>query len=165
MLAFVFPGQGSQKKGMGQGLFEEVREFAGLEKDIDALLGYSVRKLCLEDPDNKLKETQYTQPCLYVVNALTYYKAIATGPKPDFVAGHSFGEYDALLAAEAFDFMTGLKLVKKRGELMSQAKGGGMAAIIGVPVEKSEAIVKTENLIGIDFANYNSPVQTVLSGS
>jgi malonyl CoA-acyl carrier protein transacylase len=164
MLAFVFPGQGSQKKGMGQGLFDEVEEYAVLEPQVDALLGYSLRQLCLEDVDNKLKETQYTQPCLYVVSALHYYKAIASGPKPDFMAGHSFGEYDALLAAGVFDFLTGLKLVKKRGELMSQAKGGGMAAIIGLPVEKIEAIVKDEKLTTIDFANYNSPTQTVLSG-
>src|SRR5215831_21313277 len=164
MLAFVFPGQGSQKKGMGQGLFDEVPQFAALEKEVDQLLGYSVRKLCLEDPDNKLKETQYTQPCLYVVNALTYYKAIAGGAEPQFVAGHSFGEYDALLAAGVFDFITGLKLVKKRGELMSQAKGGGMIAVIGLALEKIEAIVKSENLASIDFANYNSPMQTVLSG-
>jgi len=164
MLAFVFPGQGSQKKGMGEGMFDEVREFAAVESQVDAMLGYSVRKLCLEDAENKLKETQFTQPCLYVVNALHYYKAIAGGPKPDYVAGHSFGEYDALLAAGAFDFLTGLKLVKKRGELMSQAQGGGMAAVIGLAVEKIEAIVRTENLSSIDFANYNSPTQTVLSG-
>src|SRR5882757_4611829 len=77
MLAFVFPGQGSQKKGMGEGMFDEVREYAAVESQVDAMLGYSARKLCLEDAENKLKETQFTQPCLYVVNALHYYKAIA----------------------------------------------------------------------------------------
>ncbi|HYM33955.1 MAG TPA: ACP S-malonyltransferase [Steroidobacteraceae bacterium] len=164
MLAFVFPGQGSQKKGMGQGLFDEVKEFAAVESQVDALLGYSLRKLCLEDSDNKLKDTQYTQPCLYVVNALHYYKALADGPKPDYLAGHSLAEYDALLAAGVFDFLTGLKLVKKRGELMSQAKGGGMAAVIGLSMEKIESIVKNENLSSIDVANYNSPTQIVLSG-
>ena len=98
MIAFVFPGQGSQKRGMGQGLFDEVREYAAVEKDVDALLGYSMRKLCLEDPDNRLKETQFTQPSLYVVNALHYYKAVAQGTRPDYLAGHSLGEYNALLA-------------------------------------------------------------------
>src|SRR5690348_12908296 len=128
MIAFMFPGQGSQKRGMGQGLFDEVREYAAVERDVDAILGYSMRKLCLEDPDNRLKETQFTQPSLYVANALHYYKAMAEGARPAYVAGHSLGEYNALLAAGAFDFLTGLRLVQKRGELMSQAKNGGMGA-------------------------------------
>jgi malonyl CoA-acyl carrier protein transacylase len=132
MIAFVFPGQGSQKKGMGQGLFDEVREYGAVEKEVDSILGYSMRKLCLEDTDNRLKETQYTQPSLYVVNALHYYKAISQGVLPTYVAGHSLGEYNALLAAGVFDFLTGLRLVKKRGELMSQAKNGGMGAVIGL---------------------------------
>src|SRR5204863_880923 len=98
MLAFVFPGQGSQKKGMGEGLFDTVREYASIEKDVDVLLGYSMRRLCLEDPENQLKDTQYQQPAMYTVNALHYYKALAEGKQPAYVAGHSLGEYDALLA-------------------------------------------------------------------
>src|SRR3990172_6192834 len=115
MLAFVFPGQGSQKRGMGQGLFDDVLQFTAVEHEIDKILGYSIRQLCLEDPDNRLKETQYTQPSLYVVNALHYYKVLAEGQRPNFLAGHSLGEYNALLAAGAFDFLTGLRLVQKRG--------------------------------------------------
>jgi malonyl CoA-acyl carrier protein transacylase len=164
MLAVVFPGQGSEKKGMGQGLFDEVPEFASIESRVDELLGYSLRKMCLEDSENQLSQTQYTQPCLYAVNALHYYKAAANGLKLDYVAGHSLGEYDALLAAGVFDFLTGLKLVKKRGELMSQAKGGGMAAVIGLAAEKIVQVVKDEGLASIDVANYNSPTQTVISG-
>lgn len=164
MLAFVFPGQGSQKKGMGQGLFDSVAEYAAVERQVDELLGYSMRKLCIEDPDERLKETQYTQPSLYVVNALYYYQARAGGLKPDYLAGHSLGEYNALLAAGAFDFLTGLKLVKKRGELMAQAKHGGMAAVIGLSPEKIQDIVTSENLTSIDIANFNSPTQTVISG-
>lgn len=164
MLAFVFPGQGSEKKGMGQGLFDEVQEFAAIESQVDALLGYSLRQMCLEDAENKLSQTQFTQPCLYTVNALNFYKAVAGGAKPDFLAGHSLGEYDALLAAGVFDFLTGLKLVKKRGELMSQAKGGGMAAVIGLTAEKIAEVVKNEGLSSIDVANFNSPGQTVVSG-
>lgn len=164
MIAFVFPGQGSQKRGMGQGLFDEVSEYASVEKDVDAILGYSMRELCLEDTDNRLKETQFTQPSLYVVNALHYYKAIAEGARPDYLAGHSLGEYNALLAAGVYDFLTGLRLVKKRGELMSQARNGGMGAVIGLSADAIARVIEDGGLTGIDVANFNSPAQTVVSG-
>lgn len=164
MLAFVFPGQGSQKRGMGQGLFDEVPEYTSVERDVDAIVGYSMRKLCLEDPENRLKETQFTQPSLYVVNALHYYKAVGQGARPAYVAGHSLGEYNALLAAGAFDFLTGLKLVKKRGELMSQAKNGGMGAVIGLDADTVVKVVSDGGLSTLDVANFNSPSQTVVSG-
>lgn len=164
MIAFLFPGQGSQKRGMGQGLFDEVREYATLEKEVDAILGYSLRKLCLEDPDNRLKETQFTQPSLYVVNALHYYKAIGQGTRPSYLAGHSLGEYNALLAAGVFDFLTGLRLVKKRGELMSQAKNGTMGAVIGLADDVIARVIEENGLSAIDVANFNSPSQTVVSG-
>jgi malonyl CoA-acyl carrier protein transacylase len=164
MIAFVFPGQGSQKRGMGQGLFDEVRQYAEVEKDVDAILGYSLRKLCLEDADNRLKETQFTQPCLYVVNALHYYKAVSQGARPAYLAGHSLGEYNALFAAGVFDFLTGLRLVKKRGELMSQAKNGGMAAVIGLGAGMIAKVIEENGLASIDVANFNSPSQTVVSG-
>lgn len=164
MIAFVFPGQGSQKKGMGQGLFDEVREYAAVEKEVDAIVGYSMRQLCLEDPENRLKETQFTQPSLYVVNALHYYKVIAEGMRPDYLAGHSLGEFNALLAAGVFDFVTGLRLVKKRGELMSQARNGGMAAVIGLSPAGIAAAIRENALSSIDVANFNTPSQTVVSG-
>jgi malonyl CoA-acyl carrier protein transacylase len=164
MNVFVFPGQGSQKKGMGEGLFDAVAEFRSIEPEVDKLLGYSLRQLCLEDADNRLKETQYTQPALYVVNALHYFKAVADGSKPDAVAGHSLGEYDALLAAGAFDLLTGLRLVQKRGELMAQAQGGGMAAVIGLTAEQIADTLKQNGVETIDVANFNSPAQTVISG-
>jgi malonyl CoA-acyl carrier protein transacylase len=164
MIAFVFPGQGSQKRGMGQGLFDEVGEYAAVEKDVDAILGYSLRKLCLEDADNRLKETQFTQPCLYVVNALHYYKAVGQGARPAYLAGHSLGEYNALLAAGMFDFLTGLRLVQKRGELMSRAKNGGMAAVISLGASMVARVIEENGLAGIDVANFNSPSQTVVSG-
>src|SRR5947209_5522982 len=146
MIAFLFPGQGSQRRGMGQGLFDEVREYATVENEVDAILGYSLRKLCLENPDDRLKETQFTQPSLYVVNALHYYKALSQGTRPDYLAGHSLGEYNALLAAGVFDFLTGLRLVKKRGELMSQAKNGAMAAVIGLGVSIISKVIKENGL-------------------
>lgn len=164
MIAYVFPGQGSQKRGMGQGLFDEVREYAAVEKDVDSILGYSMRKLCLEDADNRLRETQFTQPSLYVVNALHYYKAIAEGTRPVYLAGHSLGEYNALFAAGVFDFLTGLRLVQKRGQLMSQARNGGMGAVIGLGAGGVEKVIRENGLGSIDVANFNSPSQLVVSG-
>jgi len=164
MIAFVFPGQGSQKRGMGQGLFDEVREYVTAEKDVDRILGYSLRKLCLEDAENRLQETQFTQPSLYVVNALYYYKAVSQGTHPGYLAGHSLGEYNALLAAGVFDFLTGLRLVKKRGELMSQARNGGMGAVIGLSADAIAKLIRENGLASIDVANFNSPSQIVLSG-
>jgi malonyl CoA-acyl carrier protein transacylase len=164
MIAFLFPGQGSQKRGMGLGLFDEVMEYRTIEKDVDALLGYSMRQLCLEDPQNLLKETQYTQPSLYVVNALHYYAARRRGERASYLAGHSLGEYNALLAAESFDFLTGLRLVQKRGELMSRAKNGGMGAVIGLDPEKVLRVIDDSDLKSLDVANFNSPSQIVVSG-
>ncbi|RZL00033.1 MAG: [acyl-carrier-protein] S-malonyltransferase [Rubrivivax sp.] len=165
MAVYVFPGQGSQKKGMGSELFDEVQEFLAVEKEIDAILGYSLRQLCLEDPDNKINQTQYTQPCLYVVNALHHYKAMSSGGEPPrYFAGHSLGEYNALLAAGAFDFLTGLRLVQKRGALMSQARDGGMAAVIGLSTSSIAKVIQSQDLNTIDVANFNSPGQTIISG-
>jgi malonyl CoA-acyl carrier protein transacylase len=164
MIAFVFPGQGSQKRGIGQGLFDEVREYTAVEKDVDALLGYSLRMLCIEDAENRMKETQFTQPCLYVVNALYYYKAVSQGVRPAYLAGHSMGEYNALLAAGVFDFMTGLRLIKKRGELMAQARNGGMAAVIGLSAGTIARLIRDNGLDTLDVANFNAPSQIVLSG-
>ncbi|XKK15651.1 ACP S-malonyltransferase [Bacillus sp. CB28A.1] len=162
MKAFVFPGQGSQHIGMGAFLFDKYQK---ITEKADDILGYSIKTLCLEDPRQQLNKTQYTQPALYVVNALHYLNEIEeSGKQPDFVAGHSLGEYNALFAAGAFNFETGLKLVQKRGELMSKARDGGMAAIIGLDSEKIESILMMSNLNSIQIANYNSPSQIVISG-
>lgn len=163
MKTYIFPGQGSQKKGMGQALFDD---FKDLTEKADRILGYSIKELCLENPDRKLNQTQYTQPAIYVVNALSYLRKLEeSGHKPDYVAGHSLGEFNALLAADCFDFETGLRLVQKRGELMSQASGGGMAAVLNATIEDIEAVFEKLGLKNIDLANYNSPSQIVISGS
>jgi len=162
MKTYMFPGQGSQARGMGGDLFDA---FPELTAKADAVLGYSIKELCLEDPRRELGKTQFTQPALYVVNALSYYKRIQdTGETPDYLAGHSLGEFNALLAAECFDFETGLKLVKKRGELMSEATQGAMAAIVNATREQIEAVLKEKGLGNVDIANYNTPLQIVISG-
>lgn len=163
MKTYMFPGQGSQAKGMGGSLFDE---FPELIEKADKILGYSIKELCLEDPRRELSKTQFTQPALYVVNALSYYKKVQdTGIKPEYVAGHSLGEFNALLAAECFDFEAGLKLVKKRGELMAQAEGGAMAAILNASKSEIVEILQKNGLTNIDLANYNSPLQIVISGA
>lgn len=164
MQVFVFPGQGSQKRGMGAGLFDEVAEFRGMEREVDALLGYSLRTLCLEDTAHLINKTEFTQPALFVVNALHYYKRRASGQLPDCVAGHSLGEYNALLASGAFDFLTGIRIVKKRGELMAEAKAGAMAAVTGLAPHRIGEALAQNGLLGLDVANYNSSSQTVISG-
>lgn len=162
MKTYMFPGQGSQARGMGGSLFDE---FPELTAKADAILGYSIKELCLNDPQRELSKTQFTQPALYVVNALSYYKRIKdTGETPDYLAGHSLGEFNALLAAECFDFETGLKLVKKRGKLMSQATDGAMAAIVNATRGQIETLLKEKGLDNVDIANYNTPLQIVISG-
>uniref|UniRef100_V5IZI4 [acyl-carrier-protein] S-malonyltransferase n=1 Tax=Pseudomonas sp. Q71576 TaxID=1231908 RepID=V5IZI4_9PSED len=159
---FMFPGQGSQAKGMGAGLFDRFKE---LSAQADRVLGYSIKELCLVDPGGRLSLTQFTQPALYVVNALTYYARLEDDATPaDFVVGHSLGEFNALLAAGCFDFETGLQLVKKRGELMGQISGGAMAAILNANKNDIELTLARSGLDDIGVANYNTPSQFVISG-
>lgn len=161
MKTYVFPGQGSQRKGMGGSLFDEFPELTAKAHEV---LGYSVEQLCLEDPRGELDQTAFTQPALYVVNALSYHRKLKEGGQPDFLAGHSLGEFNALLAAGCYSFETGLELVKKRGELMGRASGGGMAAVLNAPEEQIRAILAANGITSIDLANYNTRAQLVLSG-
>jgi trans-AT polyketide synthase, acyltransferase and oxidoreductase domains len=165
MKSILFPGQGAQFRGMGKELFPV---YPQLVKTASEILGYSIEKLCLENHENQLRLTQYTQPALYVVNALAYYKKCenegTSGFHVDFLAGHSLGEYNALLAAEVFSFETGLQLVQKRGALMGAAKGGTMAAIVGLAAEEVQQLLKDYHLAGIDLANFNTPTQLVIAG-
>lgn len=163
MKAYIFPGQGSQAKGMGGELFDK---FDHLTQKADKILGYSIKDLCLQDPNKELNLTQFTQPALFIVNAFSYFNALQEADtQPDFVMGHSLGEFNALLAAGCFDFETGLKLVIKRSELMSQATNGGMAAILNATEQEIIAILESNGLDQIDLANFNSQKQIVISGS
>jgi malonyl CoA-acyl carrier protein transacylase len=161
MKTYMFPGQGSQATGMGADLFDRYPE---LTAQADAILGYSIKELCLLDPRAELGKTQFTQPALYVVNALSYLHTVEAQGAPDFLAGHSLGEFNALMAAGCFDFETGLKLVQKRGELMSHITGGGMAAIVNASRDQIAEILQTNGLSKVCMANFNAPMQTVISG-
>jgi trans-AT polyketide synthase/acyltransferase/oxidoreductase domain-containing protein len=148
---------------MGAELFDR---FADWTAEADAILNYSIKELCLEDPRGELGLTQFTQPALYVVNALHWRARVDAGePLPAFVAGHSLGEYDALLAAGVFDFATGLRLVQRRGAIMGLVSGGGMAAVVGLPPQEIERVLAaSEEGRRIDVANYNGFDQTIIAG-
>ena len=158
---FMFPGQGSQEVGMGAELFDQFAEETAVA---DEILGYSIKTLCTEDPDGNLNNTAYTQPALYVVNALSHLARLAGGEQPDVCIGHSLGEYNALFAAGVFSFADGLKLVQRGGAIMSKATGGGMAAVLLLDPEKIREVIADPQWQGIYVANYNSPRQTVISG-
>lgn len=159
--AWVFPGQGSQAVGMGLDLVDLPSAKTKLEQ-AQAILGWDVLEICQSEED-KLARTLYTQPCLYVVESILADELLERGHTPNLVAGHSLGEYVALYAARVFDFEAGLRLVKRRAELMDSASDGMMAALIGFDREQLEQqIQQTSNVV---LANDNSPAQVVISGT
>lgn len=186
--AFVFPGQGSQSVGMGRDLYELSAAARAVFDQADAILGFALSHLCFEGPEDVLTATENAQPALLTVSAAllavlaerhgdtetrrqTDDRLLSRSPglpvSLSFVAGHSLGEYSALLAAGALDFTTAARLVRKRGELMSEAREGGMAAIIGLdeaPLEQICREVSAEGAVVV-IANYNSPGQLVISGA
>jgi malonyl CoA-acyl carrier protein transacylase len=159
---WAFPGQGSQRKGMGGDLFDR---HPNLVRRADEVLGYSLRRLCLEDPDGVLGQTRYTQPALFAVSALSLVERLDSGEKlPTAFAGHSLGEFNALFAAGAFDFETGIALVDKRGRLMTEAPRGAMAAVIGLDQDQVVSLIAASPFDRIDLANINAVDQIVISG-
>lgn len=159
--AWVFPGQGSQAVGMGADLatvpFAQER-FA----EAESVLGWSVLDV-VQDADDKVSSTLYTQPCLYVVESILADLLKAKGHQPALLAGHSLGEYVALYAAGVFGFAAGLALVQRRAELMAQASDGMMAALLGFDAD--ELAAKIEATPGVVLANDNNPGQVVISGT
>jgi len=159
--AWVFPGQGSQKIGMGIDLLNLPSAQKKLEQ-ANHILGWSVIEIC-QSEEEKLSQTLYTQACLYVVESLLADEMFAHSLQPDLVAGHSLGEYVALYVAGVFDFETGLKLVQKRAELMSNATGGQMAALMGF--DQKQLDEKLQQIPDVVLANDNNSAQVVISGT
>ncbi|MQC26550.1 MAG: [acyl-carrier-protein] S-malonyltransferase [Chloroflexi bacterium] len=169
--AFVFPGQGSQKVGMGQALAAHYPAAKAIFEEADELLGFALSTLAWEGPEDDLNDTINTQPALLVhsVAALRVFKEQYPDLKPAFVAGHSLGELSALVAAEALDFPEALELVRRRGELMKRAgedNPGGMAAILGLDIHQAEMAAVDASINGeiVEIANDNCPGQVVISG-
>lgn len=159
--AWVFPGQGSQALNMGIDLLEIASAKAKFDQ-AEEILGWSVSEICQND-EERLSRTLYTQPCLYVIESILADLLREKGEKPDLVAGHSLGEYIALYIAGVFDWSAGLHLVKRRAEIMDNAAGGMMAALMNFDREQLEQVISdTPNVV---LANDNSPAQVVISGS
>lgn len=169
--AFLFSGQGSQYVGMLKDIYEKYSDAKKIIDFADEILGYKLSDICFNGPADKLKETRYTQPALFLHSSVVF-SLIKDKIQFDAVAGHSVGEYAALLAAGVITFEDALKLVSKRGELMFKAgelEAGTMFAVINLDEEKLETVCKelTEKGNGniVVAANYNSPGQIVVSGS
>ena len=166
--AFLFPGQGSQFAGMGKSLADSYPEAARVFEEADDALGFSLSRLCFEGPEEELKLTENTQPALVAVSSAAYAVLRSRGFVPDYVAGHSLGEYSALVAAESLTLTDALRLVRKRGAYMQEAvpEGvGAMAALLKLPLEKLDSVL-AEAAQGeiVTAANINSPDQIAIAG-
>lgn len=166
--AFLFPGQGSQFSGMGKSLADSYPAARAVFEEADEALGFALSKLCFEGPDEALKLTENTQPALLTVSIAAFRVLSEQGFRADYVAGHSLGEYSALVAAGSLKFADAVRLVRKRGQYMQQAvpQGvGAMAALLKLPEGKLEGIL-AEAAQGevVTAANVNSPDQVVIAG-
>ncbi|HZS09622.1 MAG TPA: ACP S-malonyltransferase [Blastocatellia bacterium] len=168
-LAFIFPGQGSQYAGMGRDLADNFAVARATFEEADEALGFTLSELCFNGPEEDLQLTSNTQPAILTASVAAYRVLAEQGIKPDFVAGHSLGEYSALVAAGSLTLTDAVKLVRLRGQLMQQAVPvgtGAMAAIMGLDADKvTEACEAAARGQVCSPANFNSPTQVVIAGN
>lgn len=165
MKAYVFPGQGSQFVGMGKDLYENNAEAKALFDEADTILGFKITDIMFAGTDEQLRQTKVTQPAIFL-HSVILAKVLGDAFKPDMVAGHSLGEFSALVAAGAMSFADGLKLVSQRAMAMQkacEAAPSTMAAIVGLDDATVESVC--DSIDGVVPANYNCPGQLVISGS
>lgn len=165
-IAFLFPGQGSQSVGMGKDLYENYESAKSVFDTADKVLSKSITTLCFEGPEDALKQTVNTQPCIVTMSiaALESLKS-ELDVKPDYVAGHSLGEYCAMYASGVMSLDNTLKAIQKRADLMGATHGGAMSAVLNAPQGALEEALKEASSVGyVDVANYNSPAQVVITG-
>jgi len=166
--AFIFPGQGSQHVGMGTALAETYPEARQVFDDAASVLGTDLITAIKDGPKSLLNDTRTAQPALLTASVAAYACLMERGLRPDAVAGHSLGEYSALVAADAFDLPTALGVVQKRGQLMGAAAEmceGSMMAVMGLPLDDVRAVLGTARAAGtVEIANLNCPGQIVISG-
>lgn len=169
-IAFVFPGQGAQAIGMGKDVYDQVPEAREIFDVANRVLDYSLTDIIFNGPEDQLKQTANTQPALLTTSYALYKAFEKKGIKPDFVAGHSLGEYSALVVAGVMTFAEAVAIVRKRGQFMEQAVPngeGGMAAVLGASREALGALCDdiTAVTASVEMANVNCPGQIVVSGA